>query len=192
MTPKEFKDLFDSEFYNIAYDRWKVRNEKAGKDIIGEQYELFREKYYKNFGFQIGNGKKVFGSSYNCDTVVKKGDKILILEEDKGHYIDSCFLGRAIQNATQVFNVCLKKGIDIPFFVISSTTRYNKYEEIYQEKIETIREDLVEILNKKFIYLPLSEHDRISDKKYFMTKETCFNLSDKLIEEQNKFVEGLL
>lgn len=192
MTIDTFKNLFQNEFYTPSYKRWKIQQEKAGKDIIGEQYEMFRKQYYKKFGFEIGNGKKIFGSSYNCDTVVKKNGKIVILEEDKASYVDSCFLGRAIQNATQVFNECLKQKIDIPYFVISSSTKYNKYEEIYKEKIETIREDLREILNEKFIYLPLCEHDRISQKKYFMKEENCFNLSDKLIENQNKFVKKLL
>jgi hypothetical protein len=192
MTTEKFKNLFNSEFYDKAYIRWKINNEKAGKDIIGNQYELFRKAYYRELGFSIGDGRKIFDSSYNCDTVVKKGNDIVIIEEDKAAYLDSCFLGRAIQNASQVFNVCLKKGIKIPYFVISSSTRYNKYEEIYKEKVETIRQDLVDILNEKFIYLPLSENDRISQKKYFMTQESCFNLSDELIEKQNNFVKTLL
>tara|TARA_Y100000287_G_C14174920_1_gene331785 strand:+ start:374 stop:949 length:576 start_codon:yes stop_codon:yes gene_type:complete len=191
MNIKKFKHLFKTEFYDKAYKRWRIDEEKAGKDIIGDQYEKFREKYYQSYGFSIGNGHKVFGSSYNCDTVVKKGNDIVILEEDKANYVDSCFLGRAIQNATQVFNSCLKQGIPIPYFVISSSTKYNKYEEIYQEKIETIRKDLVDILNEKFIYLPLCEHDR-KVKGYFETSESCFNLSDELIEKQNNFVKGLL
>jgi hypothetical protein len=192
MNVSEFKELFNSEFYDKSYKRWRINEEKAGKDITGEQYESFREKYYESYGFNIGNGRKIFGSSYNCDTVVKKGDKIVILEEDKASYVDSCFLGRAIQNATQVFNICLKKGIEIPYFVISSSTKYNLYEKLYQEKVETIREDLVEILNEKFLYFPLSEHDRIGPKKYFKSPESCFTLSDELIEKQNKFVESLL
>ena len=191
MTTEKFKNLFNSEFYDKAYNQWRIINEKAGKDIIGKQYELFRKTYYNEIGFETGSGRNLFGSSYNCDTVVKKGNDIVIIEEDKGNYVDSCFLGRAIQNAAQVFNVCIKKGINIPYFVISSSTKYNKYDEIYSEKIETIREDLVHILNEKFIYLPLCEHDR-KQKGYFKTADSCFTLSDSLIETQNKFVKSLL
>lgn len=192
MRTNRFKELFENEFYNPSYERWRVNKEKAGKDITGEQYELFRERYYKELGFDIGNGNKIFGTSYNCDTVVKKNGKIVILEEDKASYVDSCFLGRAIQNAAEVFDVCIEKGIDIPYFIISSSTKYNKYDEIYEKKLRLYRNDLQEIFKSKFIYLPLSENDRISQKKYFVTKESCFNLSDKLIENQNKFVKAIL
>ena len=192
MTTEKFKSLFENEFYTPSYKRWRVDKEKAGKDIVGEQYELFREKYYKGFGFEIGNGKKIFGSSYNCDTVVKRNGKILILEEDKASYVDSCFLGRAIQNAAEVFDICLEKKIDIPYFVISSSTKYNLFDEICERRLKLYRDDIREVFKSKFIYLPLSENDRISQKKYFMTEESCFNLSNKLIKEQNKFVKGLL
>lgn len=192
MNVSEFKDLFNSEFYGNAYKRWRIDEEKAPKDIIGEQYESFRNKYYKSYGFNIGDGRKIFGSSYNCDTVVKKGDKIVILEEDKASYVDSCFLGRAIQNAAEVFDICLEKKIDIPYFVISSSTKYNLFDEICERRLKLYRDDIREVFKSKFIYLPLSENDRIPQKKYFMKEESCFNLSDKLIKEQNKFVTGLL
>jgi len=191
MEIQDFKDLFNSEFYDKSYQRWRVDSEKAGKDIIGEQYESFRRSYYQSCGFTIGNGKKVFGSSYNCDTVVKKGDKVLILEEDKGHYIDSCFLGRAISNAAEIFSECLDKGIEIPFFVISSPTKMNNYDSICDRRFKLYREDIVTLLKSKFLYFPLSENGRIPKEKYFETSESCFNLSDELILNQNKFIETL-
>lgn len=192
MTVDEFKKLYYSAFYYPTFERWRVNNEKAGKDIVGEQYEHFRKVYYAKLGFEIGNGKKLFGSSYNCDVVVKKNGKIVLVEEDKGSYVDSCFLGRAINNAAQLYSKCVAQGIEVPYFVISSSTRYNKFKEIYKENVEIIREDLVEILNEKLIYFPLCEHDRVNQKKYFMTKDNCFNLSDELITEELKFIEGLL
>ena len=191
MEIQDFKNLFNSEFYDKSYQRWRVDSEKAGKDIIGEQYESFRRMYYQTCGFTIGNGKKVFGSSYNCDTVVKKGDKVLILEEDKGHYIDSCFLGRAISNAAEVFSECLDKGIEVPFFVISSPTKMNNYDSICDRRFKLYREDIVTLLRSKFLYFPLSENGRIPKEKYFETEDSCFNLSDELILNQNKFIETL-
>ena len=191
MEIQDFKTLFNSEFYDKSYQRWRVNSEKAGKDIIGEQYESFRRLYYQNNGFTIGNGKKVFGSSYNCDTVVKKGNKIIILEEDKGHYIDSCFLGRAISNAAEVFSECLDRGIEIPFFVISSPTKMNNYDIICERRFKLYREDIVNLLKSKFLYFPLSENGRISKEKYFASNVSSFNLSDELIETQNRFVDTL-
>ena len=191
MEIQDFKNLFNSEFYDKSYQRWRVDSEKAGKDIIGEQYESFRRMYYQSCGFTIGNGKKVFGSSYNCDTVVKNGDRVVVLEEDKGHYIDSCFLGRAISNAAEIFSECLDKGIEVPFFVISSPTKMNNYESICDRRFKLYREDIVILLRSKFLYFPLSENGRISKEKYFETAESCFNLSDELILNQNKFIETL-
>jgi hypothetical protein len=192
MTISEFKNLFNDEFYDKTYEKWRVNKEKAGKDIVGEQYELFREKYYKNYGFNIGNGRKIFGSSYNCDTVVKRGNEIIILEEDKASYVDSCFLGRAIQNAAEVFDVCITNKITIPYFIISSSTKYNKFDEICERRLKLLREDLREVFKTKFLYFPLCENDRINQKKYFKSKESCFSLSDSLIKNQNNFVESLL
>ena len=193
MNIKKFKTLFKNEFYNPSYKRWRIQNEKAGKDIIGEQYEYFREKYYESYGFTIGNGKKIFGSSYNCDTIVKNSkNEIVILEEDKASYVDSCFLGRAIQNAAEVFDICLETKINIPYFVISSSTKYNLFDDICKRRLKLYRDDIQEVFKSKFIYLPLSENDRISQKKYFMTEDSSFNLSDELIQKQNKFVKGLL
>jgi hypothetical protein len=191
MEIQDFKSLFNSEFYDKSYLRWRVNSEKAGKDIVGEQYESFRRLYYQNNGFTIGNGKKVFGSSYNCDTVVKKGNKIIILEEDKGHYIDSCFLGRAISNAAEVFSECLDRGIEIPFFVISSPTKMNNYDIICERRFKLYREDIVNLLKSKFLYFPLSENGRIAKEKYFASNVSSFNLSNELIETQNRFVDTL-
>ena len=114
-----------------------------------------------------------------------------VLEEDKGHYIDSCFLGRAISNAAEIFSECLDKGIEIPFFVISSPTKMNNYDSICDRRFKLYREDIVTLLKSKFLYFPLSENGRIPKEKYFETAESCFNLSDELILNQNKFIETL-
>jgi hypothetical protein len=190
---EKFKKLFNTEFYIKSYRRWRINEEKAGKDIIGEQYEKMRKMYYESLGFTVGNGKKIFGSSYNCDTVVVNSkNEIVILEEDKASYVDSCFLGRAIQNAAEVFDICLETKRKIPYFVISSSTKYNLFDDICKRRLKLYRGDIQEVFKSKFIYLPLSENDRISQKKYFMTEESCFTLSDRLIKKQNDFVNVLL
>lgn len=187
----EFKTLFEDIFYTPTYLRWRINKEKAAKDIVGEQYELFRKEFYKNFGFQIGKGKRIFGASYNADVVVQKGNKILILEEAKAAYVDLCFLKRAISNAAEIFFTCLKANIDAPYFVISSSTKYLKFDEKCEEIFPLYREEIEKLLREKFVYLPLCENDRITKKKYFTAPESCFNLSDKLIQNQNTFVKRI-
>jgi hypothetical protein len=46
-------------------------------------------------------------------------------------------------------------------------------------------------LKSKFLYFPLSENGRIAKEKYFASNVSSFNLSDELIETQNKFVNTL-
>jgi hypothetical protein len=187
----KFKRLFGDLFYSRVYTRWRLNKEKSGKDIVGHQYELFRKQYYIDMGFTLGKGRKIFGTTYNSDLVVKKGNIIVAIEEDKASYVDSCFLGRAIQNAAEVFDMCLSKNIHIPYFIVSSSTKYSKYDEICEKRFRLYREDLQKLLKEKFIYLPLCEHDRVPQKMYFIGDEMCFTLSDKLIHFQNEFVKNL-
>ena len=151
--------------------------------------EDFREILYRSIdGVEIGNGKKIFGSSYDCDTVVKKNGKIVILEEDKAHYVDSCFLGRALSNCAEVMDKCIDDGRVPPKFVLSCSTKMNNFQEIFDNRIRLYREDIQKLIKEIFVYLPLCEHGRISKTKYFQNKDNCFNLSDELIDKQNKFL----
>ena len=130
MKTQMVKNLFNEKFYKPTYQDWRIDEVKAGKDIVGARYEEFRESYYENMGFEIGNGNKIFGSSYNCDTVVMKDGEIVILEEDKGHFVDSCFLGRALANCAEVMYQVIEMDIKAPYFVLSCPTKMNNYKEI--------------------------------------------------------------
>jgi len=185
------KKLFNDKFYQPTYQDWRIDEIKAGKDIVGKKYEDFREAYYESMGFEIGNGNKIFGSSYNCDTVVMKDGEIVILEEDKGHFVDSCFLGRALANCAEVMYQCIEMNIKPPYFVLSCPTKMNNYEEIMEKRIRIYRKDIQKLINEKFIYLPLCHHGRIPKQKYFLSEENCFELDDTLIEKQNQFVKSL-
>ena len=189
MNVKDVKKLFNDKFYQPTYQDWRVDGIKAGKDIVGEKYEDFREILYRSIdGVEIGNGKKIFGSSYDCDTVVKKNGKIVILEEDKAHYVDSCFLGRALSNCAEVMDKCIDDGRVPPKFVLSCSTKMNNFQEIFDNRIRLYREDIQKLIKENFVYLPLCEHGRISKTKYFQNKDNCFNLSDELIDKKNKFL----
>ena len=188
----EVKKLFVDKFYKPTYQDWRVDKVKAGKDVVGEKYEDFRETYYKDMGFEIGDGRKIFGSSYDCDTVVKKNGEVVILEEDKGHYVDSTFLNRALTNAAQVMFKCIEDEIKPPKFVLSCPTKMNTFDKIFEENVKVLREDIQKLIRENFIYLPLCKHDRISKTKYFESEDNCFELNDELINNQNEFVVGVL
>jgi len=192
MKTIQVKKSFVDNFYNPTYQDWRVDKVKAGKDIVGSRYEDFRETYYKDMGFEIGDGRKVFGSSYDCDTVVKKNGEVVILEEDKAHYVDSCFLGRALANCAEVMSKCIEDGLNPPKFVLSCSTKMNNFKDIFDNRIRLYREDIQKLVRENFVYLPLCEHGRISKTKYFESEDNCFELNDELIDNQNKFVMGIL
>tara|TARA_Y100000004_G_C8841096_1_gene380552 strand:+ start:229 stop:807 length:579 start_codon:yes stop_codon:yes gene_type:complete len=191
MEVNKVKELFNEKFYKPTYQDWRIDEIKAGKDIVGKKYEDFREAYYENMGFEIGNGNKIFGSSYDCDTVVMKDGEVVILEEDKAHYVDSCFLGRALANCAEVMNQCIELDIKAPYFVLSCSTKMNNFQDIFENRIKLYREDIQELIREKFTYLPLCQHGRVQKSQYFLSEENCFELNDELIENQNNFVKSI-
>ena len=83
-----------------------------------------------------------FGGVYTADhyIVEKESRKILAIEEDKGHYVDKPFAKRAIFNAAEVFHHCYKMGYEVPYFVLSCSTKMNNFQEIFlilKKKINT-------------------------------------------------------
>ena len=181
-------------YYQTTYNRWRVNEEKAGKDIVGEEFEKKRRKFYQSFGFKTSKQKI---GSYNPDIVItnKKGE-IIVIEEDKGHYTDSCFLDRLMMNAARVFSEYIEKGTqqdDIPYFVLSCMTRFNGYENKYEINKKLFSMEIQDVMENKLIYFPYCDHDRVSAKKYFKNNISCFELSDNLLKKQIKFVsESLL
>jgi len=189
MNVLEMKKMFVKEFYKPTYRSWRILEERAGKDIVGAEYEKYREKFYSKLGFEISSGKKVFGTNYDCDTAVGLNGEIVILEEDKAHYVDNCFLTRALSNAGEVMNSCINKDYEPPWFILSCATKMNNYQDIFDKRVCLFRKDIQELIKEKFIYLPLCEHGRIPAKRYFIDKENCFQLDDQLIKNQLDFLE---
>ena len=182
MNNKDFKQLFD-DYYNRVYQRWRIKKEKAGKDIVGEEYELFRQKVWENNGFTV---KKEKVGSYTPDLVIRKDGNIIALEEAKGSYVDSCFLKRAVLNYAETISYYLEKGETVPYFLLSCPTTYGTYDEIFNNIKKLFKSEIQKIVEEKFIYLPLCKHDRINLKKYYASSDSCFTLEDSLLENQNK------
>lgn len=177
------------DYYQTTYNRWRVNKEKAGKDIVGEEFENKRRRFYQTFGFKTSCEKI---GSYNPDVVVSdKQGKIVVIEEAKGHYTDSCFFDRFMMNAARVFSDYIEKGTkqeDIPYFVLSCMTKFAGYEEKYKLNKRLFSKEIQNTMDKKLVYLPYCNHDRVPAKKYFKNSTSCFELSDKLLEKQIKFV----
>lgn len=190
-TISEFKSLFIESFYEPTYDKWRVKQEKAGKDIVGEEYESFRKKYYAKKGLNPIKGKRVFGD-LNPDIVVYKGDEVVLIEECKGHYIDKCFLERAIGDAVSIFEWCVENNNPVPYYVLSCATNLSSFQTIFDSRLKIYRKDLSNLLREKFKFLPLCEHGRVGEKSYFKSKESCFSINEKLIENQELFIDSII
>lgn len=183
----QFKQLFNDHFYQPTFTRWRVEKEKAGKDIVGDQYEKMRKEYYKSFGLTPLKKRGVFGNM-NPDLIVYRDGEILIVEEDKGHYVDKCFLERSIGDAVKIFKWCLDNNKPIPFYILSCPTNLNGFDRIFEELSSLYRSDLQQILKQKFKYCPLSLQNRLSKKTYFTGPINNFNLDDRLLQKQESII----
>ena len=182
-----------SKFYNQVYKRVKVNKEKkAFKDIVGEEYQNMRLEFWKNEGFQVESQYEYQGIT--CDTAVFKEGRLLLLEEDKGSYLDGTFLSRAVSDATKIFNECIKQGMnieDIPYYVISCPTSMTNFDSSVDSQLETIKDDIVSVFTTKFLYLPLSKEQRVTPKKYFKTVKPHIKLYPDNLDVQNKLISKI-
>jgi hypothetical protein len=175
-------------FYSKTYKKINLKD-KAFKDVVGHHYEQFRKDFYKSCGFSISKLKKIGG--YKPDIIVEKDGVIEIIEEDKGHYVDSCFLGRAIRDFAKVINFCLESEKPVPLFILSCPTKMNNFSKVFDEEVELFRSDIKEMLKTNFIYVPLCNHGRIPSNRYFKTEESCFKLDEERISFQIELLKKL-
>ena len=66
------------------------------------------------------------------------------------------------------------------------------YQQIYDKVTSLFNNNLKNVLNEKFLYLPLSESGRVSQNKYFKTEKNHITLSKKLIDEENKKINEII
>ena len=188
----EVLSLFVSFFYQPVYKKWRIDKKKAGKDIVGEEYENFRREYYKSKGFEIGNSSRVLGSTVNTDIVVVKNGSIVIVEEAKGSYVDSTFLTRAMIDAARIFKKCMDENKEPPLFILSCTTKMKNFDKVFGETLLIIDSSIRPVMINNFKYLPLCDNDRLKREKYFKSEENNFVLSEKLIFEQEEIINKVL
>ena len=191
MYVQQMKNRFDS-YYQNTHRRWRIDKEKAGKDIVGEEYEKMRKDIYVGLGFSAERGKV---AGFNADIVVKnQKNEIVLIEEDKGHYVDSCFLKRFLVNAAEIIEHYISEGIsadEIPLIVLSSATKLNKYKKHYDKTKKLFRKDIRDVMDTKIKYWPYCDHDRVKKDKYFVNNINCFEVSDALISEQLTTIQSL-
>ena len=196
MITYDYKNSFNDHYSNCFY---KSKNtSKAKKDIVGESYENLRKGWIRNCGLDIAtkeekeNFKNLFGGAYDADQyIVDANTRILLaLEEDKGHYVDKCFFKRALINAVEMIAYCLKKEIDIPYFILSCPTRYKDYESQMTwllDELALFDDKVVEICKSKFKFFYHCSHGRTDRKKYLTSNQNPFIIEDNLVQKEKDF-----
>ena len=166
---------------------------KALKDIIGLAYETHRKRIWNYFGFDVSKDK--CDARFDVDWSITYKEKLVAFEEDKGHYVDSCFLERALTGFCKTVNTYKKTGKEVPVLILHSFTRYNKYNEKLEEDLETRNAEIRNEIKTKLVYTTLSNCDRLSRKKWFSNDfYKCYsnNVNDELIIKDIQFIRSLI
>ena len=166
---------------------------KALKDIVGDVYQNHRKRLWKHFGFDVSKDKH--GAMFDVDWSITWKGQLIAFEEDKGHYMDSCFMERAISGFCKTINAYQKINKPIPLLILHSFTRYNKFVEKLQEDLETRKPEIADVINNKLVYTTLVNRDRMKKEHWFSTTlYNCYssNAIDELILQDIEFMQSLI
>jgi hypothetical protein len=183
LNRNDFKNRFN-QYYVKTYNR-KINGNVAFKDIVGQEYEVFRKDLWTDFHLTVSRNQNI--CDYNADLIIKNSNNdIVAIEECKGHYVDICFLERFYSNAAKVINQCILSNLNVPYIILSCPTNSKAYENKKENLISLYREDIAVHLREKIKFVSLCTHDRVSKKKYFAS-----NINDCFILDNNKIDDNI-
>ena len=166
---------------------------KALKDVVGKAYEQHRKRVWEYFEFDVSKDKH--HAMFNVDWSIRYKGVLIAFEEDKGHYMDSCFMERALTGFSKTVNAYIKKKEPIPVLILHSFTKYKNFDEKLEEDMDTRKTEIRNEIQKKLVYTTLVECDRLSKKKWF-SKElyNCYsvNANEELILKDIEFIQSLI
>ena len=191
----------DFEFYKESLRKAETEiktiheTEKALKDVVGKAYETHRKRVWQHFGFDVT--KHRHDAQFSVDWAIEYDGKLIALEEDKGHYADSCMHLRAFSEFAKTINNYNKKNKEIPVLILCSFTRYSKHEEKFEELKETWKTEIIMHINKMH-YTTLTYCDRINKKHWVGNKQSTrtdsysYFAEDALILKDIEFIKSLI
>ena len=97
------------------------------------------------------HSKDKYDAGFNVDWAITYDGKLIALEEDKGHYVDSCFQERALSGFIKTVNTYLKKNKTVPVLILHSFTRYKKFNEKLEEDMDTRKEEIQAEIRKQLV-----------------------------------------
>lgn len=166
---------------------------KALKDVVGTEFELHRKRLWEHFGFRVS--KEKYGALFDVDWSITYNGVLIAFEEDKGHYLDSCFMERALTGFSKTVNAYIKKNEPIPLLILHSFTKYKKFNEKLEEDMDTRKTEIRDEIQKKLLYTTLVECDRLPKKKWFskdLYDSYSVNASEELILKDIEFIQSLI
>jgi hypothetical protein len=167
------------------------KNTRALKDTVGKVFESHRKTLWESHGFVASKGSDHPEIPFNVDLVISNTvGKVVALEEVKGHYLDSCFLERALSGFAKTIN---KEPLDVPLFIIHSFTTYSKFEEKLEEDLATRKRFISNIMREKIVYTSLTSKDRLPSTKWFGQRDNCYsdNVDDEMMRKDIQFILSL-
>lgn len=84
---------------------------KTLKDVVGSAFENHRKRVWNFFGCTVSKDKGE--SAFTIDWNVKFEGKTIVLEEDKGHYVDSCFYTRVLGDFCKTIKNYQEKELNV-------------------------------------------------------------------------------
>ena len=166
---------------------------KALKDVVGTAFEEHRKRLWEHFGFRVS--KEKHGALFDVDWSITYKGVLIAFEEDKGHYLDSCFMERALTGFSKTVNAYIKKNEPIPLLILHSFTKYKKFNEKLEEDMDTRKTEIRDEIQKKLLYTTLVECDRLPKKKWFskdLYDSYSVNASEELILKDIEFIQSLI
>lgn len=195
---------FITKRYNMAYYissliyceyQINTTKNKALKDVVGDFYEKHIKRIYLYYTkLKITNDYNNFGFNPDC-CMIDNNMNIKLVTEIKGHYLDSCFLERALVGIVKTINILNKKNKEIPYFEIHSFTTYKLFYKKLVEFKDIINDKLSSILDDKLIYTTICSQDRLNKKLWFNKGfyKKCYttNLNYIKIKEHINFINSI-
>ena len=140
---------FYKESLRLAENDIKSQHEsgKALKDVVGAAFELHRKRLWEHFGFVVSKEKN--GALFDVDWSIRYKGVLIAFEEDKGHYLDSCFMERALTGFSKTINAYIKNNEPTPLLILHSFTKYKKFNEKLEEDMDTRKKEIKDEMQKE-------------------------------------------
>lgn len=182
---------------SLVYCEYQINTtkSKALKDVVGNFYEKHIRRVYLYYSkLKITKNYKDLCFTPDC-CMIDTNMNIKLVTEIKGHYLDSCFLDRALVGIVKTINILNKENKEIPYFEIHSFTTYKLFYKKLVEFKDIINDKLSSILDDKLIYTSICQKDRLKKQVWFNNniykKSYITNINYTNIKDHIKFIVSI-